>query len=98
MFNPRVLVEKYLEHQKELFYNFIDFKKAFDHVWHDGLWRVLNEYNIDSQLIKVIRSLYDKRPALCYYLEVLKIYFEWQLQYDKDVHYLQYHLIYSWKR
>ena len=30
LFNLRVLVEKYLEHQNELFHNFIDFKKAFD--------------------------------------------------------------------
>ena len=53
----KLLVEK--QHQKELFRNFIDVKKAFDRVWHDGLWRVLKEYNIDHRLIDVIRSLYD---------------------------------------
>ena len=34
IFSLRLLVEIYLEHQKELFHNF---KKAFDHVWHDAL-------------------------------------------------------------
>ena len=34
----KVLAEKNLEHQKELLHGFIDFKKAFDRVWHDGLW------------------------------------------------------------
>ena len=23
---------------------------AFDRVWHDGLWRVLKEYDIDNRL------------------------------------------------
>ena len=50
IFNLRLLVEKYLEHQKELFHNFIDFKNASDRVWHDGLWQVLKEYNINNWL------------------------------------------------
>ena len=35
--NIRILIEKCIEHQQELYHNFIDFKKAFDHVWHEGL-------------------------------------------------------------
>ena len=30
IFNSRLLVEQHLEHRKELYHNFIDFKKAFD--------------------------------------------------------------------
>ena len=30
-------MEKHLEHQKELFHNFTDLKKAFYGIWHDGL-------------------------------------------------------------
>ena len=50
-------MEKHLEHQEELYHNFIDFKKAFDRVWHKGLGRVLKEYNTDSRLIEVMKSL-----------------------------------------
>ena len=57
--NLRLLVEKHMEHQKELYHNFIDSKKAFDRVCHEGLWRVVKEHNIDNRLIEVIRSLYD---------------------------------------
>ena len=32
IFNCRVLIEKHLQHQRDLFYNFIDLKKAFDWV------------------------------------------------------------------
>ena len=60
IFNLRLMVEKCLWHQKELFHGFIDFKKAFDRVWHEGLWRVLKEYNIDNRLLEVIESLYDE--------------------------------------
>ena len=34
IFNLRILREKYLQHQQDLYHIFIDFKKAFDRVWH----------------------------------------------------------------
>ena len=33
LFNLRILWEKYLQHQQNLYHVFIDFKKAFDRVW-----------------------------------------------------------------
>ena len=39
-FNSRVIIEKHLQHQRDLFHNLIDFKKAFDRVWHAGLWQL----------------------------------------------------------
>lgn len=35
--NCRILAEKHIEQQRTIFHNFIDFKKAFDRVWHTGL-------------------------------------------------------------
>ena len=32
IFNSRVIIEKHLQHQHDLFHNFVDFKKAFDRV------------------------------------------------------------------
>ena len=37
IFNLRILCEKYLQQQKDLYHVFIDFKKAFDKVWHAAL-------------------------------------------------------------
>ena len=48
-----------MEHQRKLFPHFIDFKKAFNRVWRDDLWRVLKDYNIDNWLNEVTR-LYDE--------------------------------------
>ena len=52
-----------MEYQNELFHDFVDFKKAFDRVWHDGLKRVSKEYGIDDRLIEVVRSLYDEATS-----------------------------------
>lgn len=56
IFNVRLLIEKHLQHQHDLYHNFIDFKKAFDRVWHEGLWQVLRNYN--NNIIQVIQALY----------------------------------------
>ena len=37
IFNLRILSVKYLQHQQDLYHVFIDFKKAFDMVWHVAL-------------------------------------------------------------
>ena len=37
IFNLRIQCEKYLQHQQDLYHVFIDFKKAFDRVWHAAL-------------------------------------------------------------
>ena len=61
IFNCRILMEKHIESQKDLYHNFIDFKKAFDcvwHVWHDGLWYSLEKYGINTNIISMIKFLY----------------------------------------
>ena len=37
IFNLHILCQKYLQHQQDLYHVFIDFKKAFDRVWHVAL-------------------------------------------------------------
>ena len=33
-------------------------KKVFDHIWHEGLWQVMRNYNFDKDLIQIIQALY----------------------------------------
>ena len=65
--NLRILCEKYLEHQQDLYHVFIDFKKAFDRVWHQALWATMKLYNINANLIKVIEQLYSKATSAVYH-------------------------------
>ena len=59
IFNLRILCEKYLQHQQDLYHVFTDFKKAFDRVWHAALWATMKKYNISTNLIRVIKNLWQ---------------------------------------
>ena len=58
IFNLRILCEKYVQHQQDIYHVFIDFKKAFDRAWHAALWATMKKYNISANLIQVIKNLY----------------------------------------
>ena len=36
----------------------IYFKKAFNRVWHEGLWQITNNFNIDTHVIDLIEELH----------------------------------------
>ena len=54
--NLRILCEKYFQHQQDLYHVFIDFKKAFDRVWHAALRATMKKYNIIANPIRVIKT------------------------------------------
>ena len=67
IFNLKILCERYLQHHQDLYHVFIDFKKAFDRVWHAALWATMRLCNINTNLINVIQNLYDKTTsAICF--------------------------------
>ena len=37
LFAIRQIAEKYIEHNQPCYFNFIDFKEAFDSIWQEGL-------------------------------------------------------------
>ena len=59
IFNLRILCDKYLQHQEDLYHVFIDFNKAFDKVWHAALWATMRKNNIGVNLVRAIEHLYD---------------------------------------
>ena len=63
IFSLRILCEKYLQHQQDLYHVFIDLKKALDRVWHAAMWATTKKYNISTNLIRVIKNLYDKATS-----------------------------------
>ena len=58
--NLRILCEKYLQYQQNLYHVFIDFKKAFDRVWHAALWATMRKYNISANLVRTIDKATSK--------------------------------------
>ena len=63
IFSVRILCEKYLQHQQDLYHVFIDFKKAFNRVWYAALWATMKKYNISTNLIQVIKHLYNNATS-----------------------------------
>ena len=66
-FNLRILCEKYVQHQQDLYHVWIDFKKAFDRVWRAALLATMKKYNISTNLIRVIKDFYDKATSAVFW-------------------------------
>ena len=63
IFSLRIHCKKYFQHRQDLYHVFVDFKKAFDRVWHAALWATMKKYNISTNLIQVIKNLYNKATS-----------------------------------
>ena len=51
------IIEKAREFQKNIYFCFIDYAKAFDCVDHNKLWTILKEMGIPDHLICLLRNL-----------------------------------------
>ena len=56
-------MEKGREFQKNMYFCFIDYAKAFDCVDHNKLWKILKEMGIADHLICLLRNLYAGQEA-----------------------------------
>ena len=56
------IIEK-AEFQKNIYFCFIDYAKAFDCVYHNKLWKILKEMGIPDHLTCLLRNLYAGQEA-----------------------------------
>ena len=56
--NIHWIIEKAREFQKNIYFCFIDYAKAFDCVDHKKLWKILKEIEIPDHLTCLLRNLY----------------------------------------
>ena len=57
------IIEKAREFQKNIYFCFIDYAKAFDCVDHNKLWKILKEMGIPDHLTCLLRNLYAGQEA-----------------------------------
>ena len=57
------IMEKAREFQKNIFFCFIEYAKAFDCVDHNKLWKILNDMGIPDHLTCLLRNLYGGQEA-----------------------------------
>ena len=61
--NNRCIMEKAKEFQKNIYFCFIDYARAFDCVDHKKLWKILKEMGIPEHLTCLLRNLYAGQEA-----------------------------------
>ena len=57
------IIEKAREFQKNIYFCFIEYTKAFDAVDHTKLWKILKEMGIPNHLTCLLRNLYAGQEA-----------------------------------
>ena len=61
--NIHWIMEKAREFQRNIYFCFIDYAKAFDCVDHNKLWKLLQEMGIPDQLTCLLKNLYAGQEA-----------------------------------
>ena len=61
--NIHWIIKKAREFQKNIYFCFIDYAKAFDFVDHNKLWKILKEMGIPDHLTCLLRNLYAYQEA-----------------------------------
>ena len=61
--NIHWIIKKAREFQKNIYFCFIDYTKAFDYVDHNKLWKILQEIRIPDHFTCLLRNLYAGQEA-----------------------------------
>ena len=63
MANICLIIEKAREFQKNIYFCFTDYVKAFDCMNHNKLWKILKDTGIPDHLTCLLRNLYVDQEA-----------------------------------
>ena len=63
IFNLRMISEKYIEMNKDVYMCFIDYEKAFDRVNHEKMIQCMQSIGIDKSDVRIISNLYWTQKA-----------------------------------
>ena len=65
LLNLRLVCERHLEVQKDVYICFLDYEKGFDRVRHEPLLQCLSDIGVDGKYIQIIRDVYWDQTACC---------------------------------
>ena len=58
IFILRNIIDQCLEWNSPVFINYVDFRKAFDSIHRESLWRIMKYYGIPSKIINLVKMSY----------------------------------------
>ena len=76
IFVLKTLIDVYKKRQKKLYACFVDLRKAYDSVWHPGLFIKLLKIGISPKIIRLIQDLYSKSKTCIKLDNKLSDYFQ----------------------
>ena len=82
----RWIINKTREFQKNIYFCFIDYAKAFDRVYHNKLWKILKEMGIPDYLTCLLRNLYAGQEASVRTGHGTTDWFQIKKEYVKDAY------------
>ena len=53
------IIHRQLSRHRKLYAAFIDFRKAFDSINRDVLWRILAAYGMEGRLLRMLKAVYS---------------------------------------
>ena len=65
LFMLKCIIDLFVWKKRKLFCLFIDYRKAFDMVWRDGLWYKLIKAGITGKLYTLVRNMYSNKIMCC---------------------------------
>ena len=76
----KTLTNKYVidKKGKKLYACFVDFKKAFDSVWHEGLFRKIENKGINGNFLALLKSIYSKTECAVKINNKITIFFKYE--------------------
>ena len=79
IFTMKTMIDKYVTNSNKgkLYCYFVDFQKAFDLIWHEGLFRKLLKNKIDGNICDLISDMYSKSKCAIRYGEKRTNFFEY---------------------
>ena len=93
--NIHSIIKKAREFQKNIYFCFIDYDKAFDCVDHNKLWKILKEMGIPDHLICFLRNLYAGQEAIVRTGHDTMNWFKLEKEYIKAIYYQPVNLNYT---
>ena len=79
-------MEKAREFQKNIYFCFIDYAKAFDCVDHNKQWKILKEMRIPDHLTCLLRNLYAGQEAAVRTGHGITDWFQIEKEYIKAIY------------
>ena len=88
----KTVANKYVSDKKgkKLYICFIDFKKAFDSVWHKGLFYKLESKGINGNFLRLLQNIYSKTKCS---LKIIGIEIEIELKFELNLSFSNQHTI-----